>query len=268
MSIRFTQGNLPKLTDTLTSDGVAVNLTSATLQLVYQLGALSYTKTAALVSAAEGRVEYQFVSGDTDTPGVYQAQWVVDRAGVKSNFPTDPFTFEIVPGLPLASGVTPISDFYETIRFLIGDRDTTVQMYSDAVLLQSVRSCIRLQKISGYAVTADLKQITPAVTDVNAWALVAYHTVKAFVDSHPDKYSYKTRAIGESFGSWRNFLDELKLNIYKLENGTMFSGWQNYYTWLSGVSGLPLEMVMANLTVRAPWISVGLSTDGISVSGS
>ncbi len=162
---------------------------------------------------------------------------------------------------------TNISDFYETMRYLLGDRDSTVRQYPDAVLAAAVRSCIRLQKIPGYGVAPSQTEITPAVSDPNVWALVAYHTVKGFVDSNPDRYSYKTRAIGETFGSWRQFLDELRSNIYTLENGAMFSSWQNYYTWFSGVSGLPLEHVMANLTVRAPWLSVGLSTDGVTVSG-
>ncbi len=117
----------------------------------------------------------------------------------------------------------------------------------------------------GYAVDTDQSQLTPEVTDPNKWALVCYHTVKGFVDNNPDRYSYKTRAVGESFGSWRNFLDELKINIYKLENGCMFSTWQTYYTWLAGMSGLPLGLVMARLNVRAPFYTVGLSTDGITV---
>lgn len=161
---------------------------------------------------------------------------------------------------------TSIAEFYETIRFLLADRDTTIQQYPDAVLAASVRSCIRLQRVPGYAVDTDPTQITPAVTDVNHWALIAYHVVKGFVDSHPDRYSYKTRAIGESFGSWRQFLDELKLNIYRLENGTMFSGWFSFYTWLSGMSGLPLNLVLAQLNVRAPFYTVGLSQDSVTVS--
>ena len=159
---------------------------------------------------------------------------------------------------------TAIAEFYETIRFLLGDHDATIQQYPDAVLVQSVRLIIRLNKVPGVTVATDVTQLTPAITDPNQWALVAYHTVKGFVDSNPDRYSYKTRAIGESFGSWRNFLDELKLNIYRLENGTMFSGWVKYYTWLAGLAGLPLGLVLAQLRVRAPVYTVGISTDGFS----
>lgn len=158
---------------------------------------------------------------------------------------------------------TPVSDFYETIRFLLGDHDATVRQYPDEVLGAAVRSCIRLQRVPGISV-ASQTDLTPEVTDPNKWALVAYHTVKGFVDSNPDRYSYRTRAIGETFGSWRNFLDELGRSIYKLENGKMFSTWQSYYTWLAGASGLPLVTLMANINVRAPFYNVTLGLDGVS----
>lgn len=162
--------------------------------------------------------------------------------------------------------MTAIADFYETIRFLLGDHDATVQQYPDGVLLKAVRSTIRLQQIPGYAVAPDQVNLTPEVTDANHWALIAYHTVKAFVDNNPDKYSYKTRAMSESFGSWRDFLDELKTNIYRLENGTMFSTWQSYYTWLSGISGLPLDLVLTRLSVRAPFYDVSVAVSGVTGS--
>ena len=160
--------------------------------------------------------------------------------------------------------VSQISDFYETLRYLLGDRDATIQLYPDAVLLGGVRSCIRLNQIPALSVGVDNVSLTPEITDPNQFALVAYHTVKGFVDSHPDRYSYKTRAMGESFGSWRTFLDELKSNIHRLESGEMFAGWYNYYTWLAGVSGLPLGLVLTELSVRAPFHRVGISVDGIT----
>jgi hypothetical protein len=164
--------------------------------------------------------------------------------------------------------MTAISDFFGTVRFLLGDHDPTIQQYGDTVLLEGVRACIRLQGVPGLALAPDLSHITPEVTDPNQWALVCYHTVRGFVQNNPDRYSYKTRPMSESFGSWQPFLDQLQRNIYKLESGAMFSGWHNYYTWLAGLSGLPLELVMASLNVRAPFHSVSISADGVSSSGS
>lgn len=158
---------------------------------------------------------------------------------------------------------TPISEFYETLRFLLGDHDPTIQQYPDAVLAAAVRSTIRLQKVPGLAVDLDLMQLTPGIQEPNQWALVAYHVAVGFIASHPDQYAYNTRALSERFGGWIAARDELKRNIYKLENGTMFSGWINYYTWLAGMAGLPLGLVMAQLTVRAPFYTVAISTDGI-----
>ena len=158
---------------------------------------------------------------------------------------------------------TAISDFYEPIRFLLEDRDPTIQLYSDDQLLIAVRTCIRLQRVPGYSLAVDLTQITPEVADPNKWALVVYHTVKHYVDNQPDRYSYRTRAVSESFGGWRGFLDELKTNIYKLENGAMFSSWNNLYTWFAGMAGLPLNTVMTELFVHAPFWSGSLGTDGL-----
>lgn len=160
---------------------------------------------------------------------------------------------------------TAISDYLETLRVLLGDHDATVRQYPDEVLAAAVRTCIRLNRLPGYTLASDL-EITPALTDPNDWALVAYHTVKLFVANNPDRYSYKTRAMSETFGSWRVFLDELDRNIYKLKNGKMFSSWQTYYTWLNGAVGLPLDYVLTNLTVRAPYLRVGLAADGLNVS--
>lgn len=266
--IKFSTGDRPRLTDTLRVDGAVLDLTGASVTLVFQSGAAYNGSGAATVlDAAGGRVTYTFASGQTAVPGLYQAQWVVTKADITTHVPPDPFPFEIVAALPLTAQATAIADLYETIRWLLGDHDPTVPQYVDSQLASAVRGCIRLQRVPGYALTPDLAAITPALSDPNKWALVCYHVVKGYIDSNPDRYAWGTRALRESFGSWRGFLDELKLNIYRLENGAMFSGWYNYYTWLAGMSGLPLDLVLTQLNVRAPFISVDISTDGVNVSG-
>lgn len=161
--------------------------------------------------------------------------------------------------------MTAISDFYDTLRWLLGDYDSTYQRYSDALLARAIQSTVRLNKLPDFALDTNPAYINPEITDPNDWALLAYHCVKGFVDSRPSLRTLRTRAQSMAVGHYERFLDELKTNIYRLENGDMFSGWQNYYTWLAGMSGLPLGVVMAQLNVSAPWYSVGISTDGISV---
>ena len=57
---------------------------------------------------ANGKVSYQFVAGETDVIGTYQAQWkVTDNTGGVRSFPTCPFSYEVESALPvpvIASG--------------------------------------------------------------------------------------------------------------------------------------------------------------------
>lgn len=158
---------------------------------------------------------------------------------------------------------TAISDFFETLRFMLEDQDATVQKYPDAQLATAVRTTLRTRQVPAYSVAPDVSQITPEVTDPNDWALIALHTVRNYVRREPDRSSWGVRAYKESHGSWQKYLDALDRDIHKLANGAMFSGWYNYYTWLQGMSGLPLNLVLARLNVRAPFYTVNLSTDGV-----
>lgn len=158
---------------------------------------------------------------------------------------------------------TPIGEFNETLRFLLGDHDGTVRAYPDEVLASAVRSVIRLNSVPGYTLSPSGTEIEPELSNPNHWALVAYHTVKAFVDSHPDRYSYRLRSISETFGSWRGFLDELKRKIHLLENGEMFSSWQSWYSWLSGVSGLPVGQLATRVSIRSPSSAVSIGGDEV-----
>lgn len=67
-----------KWTDTLTLAGVAVNLTGATVVLVIKKpDSTVVRRSASIVSAANGQVEYQPVSGDVDAVGERLLEWEV-----------------------------------------------------------------------------------------------------------------------------------------------------------------------------------------------
>lgn len=72
-----------KISDTLTLDDVAINLTGATVEVAWRLkaGTTVTTQTATVVSAVAGTVEYQFVSGDTDEAGEYWLEWHITFSG-------------------------------------------------------------------------------------------------------------------------------------------------------------------------------------------
>jgi hypothetical protein len=113
-----------------------------------------------------------------------------------------------------------------------------------------------------YTLTPDGGSITPDITDPNTYALLCYHTVKLFVDPEHEKYAFRTRAFSESFGSRSRFLSTLEMEIHKLENGEMFSGWQNYFSWLSGMAGLPLAEILTDMHVNAPLWNATLTREG------
>lgn len=86
---------LPKLSATLLgSTGTAVDLSGATVRF-----RMASTKTATpkvdaaatVVSAAAGTVEYEWGATDTDTVGVYLAEWEITIGGKTQTVPTRDF---------------------------------------------------------------------------------------------------------------------------------------------------------------------------------
>lgn len=84
---------LPSIQATLTSGGVAVDLTTATsvkfIMTATSGGTPKVNAAAVVVTAASGIVRYDWVSADVDTPGTYNAEWQVTWPGPKQQtFPT------------------------------------------------------------------------------------------------------------------------------------------------------------------------------------
>lgn len=161
---------------------------------------------------------------------------------------------------------TLITEFLEPLRHLLGDLDASVYQFSDSNLLVGVKTMVRMGKLSGYALTQDKLSVTPAVDDPNDYALLLYETVRSFISSNPDSFSFKTRAVGQRVGSWSMFLAELEENIHELKNGTMFDGWQGFIGWVRGIDGLDPMSLMTRLEVDAPVQTVSVGIDGVHVS--
>jgi hypothetical protein len=45
----------------------------------------------------------------------------------------------------------------------------------------------------------------------------------------------------------------------------MFSGWMNYFNWISGMSGLPLGQVLTQLNVNQPIFGQQFSLDSYPI---
>lgn len=130
-----------------------------------------------------------------------------------------------------------IAELRETVRFILGDHDPDQPMFTDNAVDAAVRSALTLRKVPALSLDPARTGITPEPT-ADQVALVCFHTAKLWLAGDPDKYEYRTRALAEKFGGSRNAMDELEQSIHELENGTMFSGWVMFGSWIEGLGGL------------------------------
>lgn len=107
MSRTIFKDNLgPSLAYTITSNSIAVDLTGATVKLLMRpLGSQAHKvdASATVVSAVTGEVQYDWVTGDTDTVGQYIAWFEVTRSGISQDTPE--FDVTIVEHAPTSSVV-------------------------------------------------------------------------------------------------------------------------------------------------------------------
>ena len=168
--------------------------------------------------------------------------------------------------------MTAITSFRRPVRVILGDRDPSVQRYSDQAIDDAVKTVMQLAKpsLAGFALTPDESGITPdliaaagTTVDPSKFALVIWHAVKLFVTPESAAYSYRTRAISESFGENKGRVSDVLMEIHNLENGATVDSRQNYYAWISGMAGLPIWEVMTDVHIRAPFQSATVSRGGI-----
>ena len=157
---------------------------------------------------------------------------------------------------------TAISDLYNALRHLLGDRDSTVQLYQDSSLLIAVQTMVQMGKVSAFELSTDHLSITPAITTPNDLALLLYHTVLSFVASEPDSQSYRTRAVSETTGANREFIWQLTSSIHELQSGTMFDSWQSFGAWIQGVAGVDLVTFLSPLSSISGFAGVSLDMAG------
>lgn len=121
MALSIFKDNLnPSLADTITIDGVAVDLTGATVKLQMRTeddtaAALVVDAVATIVTAAAGSVRYDWVSADVDTIGDYLGWWhVIFPSGRTQDTPE--FAISIVehtPGSPYIVELAEVRDALE-----------------------------------------------------------------------------------------------------------------------------------------------------------
>lgn len=90
----------PSISNTLTAGGVAVDLTGTTVKFIMRAPGASTAKvnaSAVLVDADSGSVRYDWGATDTDTAGLYRAEWEVTFAGgIKRTWPAEDYLYVMV----------------------------------------------------------------------------------------------------------------------------------------------------------------------------
>lgn len=124
-----------------------------------------------------------------------------------------------------------ISDFYETMRLILGDRQVHgIWNYVDDTLAASVRAVFMLGRNPlGYLLAGDV--IAPDPPSGDPWALICYDACLLVVGGEDGKLMYRTKAISVHDGGERkrDLLTELRMKTYEIRNGgAVFSTVQNF----------------------------------------
>ena len=274
------QGNLPKLTDTLYGSinldrdnggcPPALDLTGCSVQFVFQeiSGAPQGAGDAQIVNATAGQVAYTFTAGQTDAPGSYRAQWKVTfPTGQVLNLPGRFIHFDIVDAVPVAAAmlaVTPVWMTIEPVRAVLGDFPKLGKhRYEESTVTRMVRALVQMGELDGYVLTPDLNGIAPVITNPKIFGALIYKAAKRLLLPNAAMYSYRTRAMSESFGEQKAFVADLENALYDLENPTMFRSYQTFYAWLGGVVGLDIWTMMTKMKVDAPIAEAEINISGL-----
>jgi hypothetical protein len=143
-----------------------------------------------------------------------------------------------------AADKTPFSDFYETIRLILGDRDPyQVFDYSDDDLDGAIRGVFLLGKApEGFSLLGSDRQgatdIIPFIPNGDAFALIVYESALMLVGGEEGTMRYSTRALSHSVSNdrHRHILGELRSRIYEIRAGKeQFVSIQSFATWIAGV---------------------------------
>jgi hypothetical protein len=283
---RIGQGDLPKIVATLADANGSIDLAGCSVAFLAQetVSESTFGGNATILQTTDpdtkGQVQFVPQAGQTETTGLYRAQWTVtDQSGNTRLFPTASLDdddahgryliFEIVPRLPLrpADNVTPISDTYEVIRAIMGDFDVQFRKHEDTAIASVVRSVVSIGKLPGYAITPDRRSIAPALAMPRDLGLLTLHSAKMFLLPNVADYSYRRRAMGERFGRQEHFLFDLQAQIDEYETGGgVFTTFQSFYGWVNALTGLNIWSVMSDMKTRAPVASVIIGRAGITVN--
>lgn len=163
---------------------------------------------------------------------------------------------------------TLISDFRTPIRAVMGDFNSVIRKYQDTAIDDVVKLVVRSGRLPGFALNVAGDGITPDVNTGRNYGLLVYRAALAFVAPASGSYSYRTRALAESFGDQRNFLNELHDALQEIdgEGGAMFASDLGFRSWFLGVARVDPWASLVDMTVSAPVATVNIGQSGLTVS--
>ena len=160
--------------------------------------------------------------------------------------------------------MTALSEFYEPLRLILGDRDPAgVYEYTDVMLDGAVRSVFRLGRApTRYSLTG--ANISPTLPDGNDYAQITYESALLLVGGE-ETINYRTRAISVTRAGdrKRDLLLELRHRLHQIEEGDGFSTYQNFLIWARSASSAA-EMV--EVQTHGPLATVDVMASGRRVA--
>ena len=233
------------------SQGVVLDLT----------GGGDQTRTATIVDAPSGQVQYTLTAADSAVPGNYRAQFVFGA----QVYPATGWIEFCVVDFVVPNSFAALTDFCEPIRAMMGDFRTPYK-FTDQALAGVVRSLVRMGTLPGYGITSDGLNVTPAVIVPRDLALLTYHSARTLLRPNIGGFSWKTRAMAIKREGQSLFLRELENTIYYLENPTQLASFQTYYAWVNAIAGMNVWSLMSEMRLQGPVASVTLGTGGLQIN--
>lgn len=121
--------------------------------------------------------------------------------------------------------MTPLSDFHDFIRAVLGDEDPDVHIYEADILNKQMGVVLVTGKVDGYSLANDRENITPELplTDTKACAQLIYYTAKRFAVLLT-RESFRQRAFAWSKGAQQELVWDILEEIGGLEEDHVGTG--------------------------------------------
>lgn len=232
----------------------------------------AYGGTAEITDLANAVVRYSWPQDYADLGGTFKGNFTLTYAdGHTEVFPEgNQFSFDVsafVDTSPVTAPKTLVSDFFEPVRAFLGDfKPGKFRKYEDQAIASVVRSLIRCGQLPGYSLDPSRLKIVPPIADPAKFGLLTYKACRTFVTPNQASYSFRTKALGETFGNQRDVLWELQNAIEELENPTMFATWQSFAAWTMSLTGMDIWAHLSEMQTNAPIATVTIGRQGLVVS--